>query len=168
MEFRKASAEDEDALMAIIDEAKAYFHRQGIDQWQKGYPNRETLRADRQSGAGWVLVRDGIPVAYSAVIFGVEPTYRVLENGAWLREGPYVVVHRTCVREDRKGQGLAGRLLGKVADMAWANGVRDLRIDTHMDNRSMRHMLEKNGFSARGIIHLADGDPRVAYEKALG
>ena len=42
-----------------------------------------------------------------------------------------------------------------------------LRADTHADNKIMQHVLEKNGFRKCGIIHLANGDPRLAYEKML-
>jgi hypothetical protein len=28
----------------------------------------------------------------------------------------------------------------------------------------MQHVVEKHGFSRRGIIFLANGDPRIAYE----
>ena len=29
----------------------------------------------------------------------------------------------------------------------------------------MQHLLEKNGFTRCGIIHVADGTPRIAYQK---
>lgn len=29
----------------------------------------------------------------------------------------------------------------------------------------MQHILEKNGFARCGIIHVADGTPRIAYQK---
>lgn len=40
-----------------------------------------------------------------------------------------------------------------------------LRADTHFDNHTMQHLLEKNGFERRGIIYLKNGDPRIAYQK---
>ena len=33
------------------------------------------------------------------------------------------------------------------------------------DNKIMQHLLEKNGFTRCGIIHVADGSPRFAYQK---
>ena len=39
-----------------------------------------------------------------------------------------------------------------------------MRIDTHEDNKIMQHLIEKNGFSKRGIIFKDDGSPRVAFE----
>lgn len=28
----------------------------------------------------------------------------------------------------------------------------------------MRHLIEKHGFARRGVIHVEDGSPRIAYE----
>ena len=39
------------------------------------------------------------------------------------------------------------------------------RADTHADNKIMQHLLEKNGFTRCGVIHVADGSPRFAYQK---
>lgn len=167
MEFRKTEEADEAAVMAMIDEAKAYFRRQGINQWQDGYPNPQTLRQDNAAGVGHCLAENGRPVAYGAIIFGTEPTYARLDGGRWLQNGPYGVVHRTVVQESQKGKSLAGRLLAEAEAMARARGIADLRVDTHRDNRSMRRMLEKNGFTCVGTIYLENGDPRVAYEKVL-
>ena len=40
-----------------------------------------------------------------------------------------------------------------------------VRADTHADNKIMQHILEKNGFTKCGIIHVADGTPRIAYQR---
>lgn len=42
-----------------------------------------------------------------------------------------------------------------------------LRGDTHRDNQPMRRVMEKNGFSYRGVIHLEDGAERLAFEALL-
>ena len=41
----------------------------------------------------------------------------------------------------------------------------NIRIDTHRDNRIMQHNIEKHGFTYCGIIYLANGDERLAYQK---
>ena len=40
-----------------------------------------------------------------------------------------------------------------------------LRIDTHQNNRPMRTLIPRAGFAYCGVIHLADGSPRLAYER---
>ena len=40
-----------------------------------------------------------------------------------------------------------------------------MRADTHADNKVMQHLLESEGFTRCGIIHVADGTPRIAYQR---
>jgi hypothetical protein len=40
-----------------------------------------------------------------------------------------------------------------------------IRIDTHKDNIIMRKGLEKRGYQYCGIIHLLNGDERLAFQK---
>ena len=42
--------------------------------------------------------------------------------------------------------------------------TRHIRIDTHEDNTVMHHLMNKYGFSKRGIIYLQNGAERIAYE----
>jgi hypothetical protein len=41
----------------------------------------------------------------------------------------------------------------------------NIRIDTHRYNLIMQHNILKHGFSYFGIILLASGDERLAYQK---
>mgnify|MGYP003296922186 CR=1 FL=1 len=40
----------------------------------------------------------------------------------------------------------------------------NIRIDTHHDNVVMQRLLKKLGFQYCGIIHLENGDPRLAFQ----
>ncbi len=46
MRLRKVSIEEKHVAMEIIDMAKLHLREQGIDQWQDGYPNLDSIRAD--------------------------------------------------------------------------------------------------------------------------
>ena len=41
--------------------------------------------------------------------------------------------------------------------------INHIRIDTHEDNKIMQRAIARQGFSRCGIIHLANGSPRIAY-----
>jgi hypothetical protein len=41
----------------------------------------------------------------------------------------------------------------------------NIRIDTHRANTIMQHNVMKHGFSYCGIIYLASGDERLAYQR---
>ena len=40
----------------------------------------------------------------------------------------------------------------------------NIRIDTHRDNQTMRRLLARYGFIECGIIYLANGDERLAFQ----
>lgn len=165
MELEKAQPADIPAIMEIVEEAKAYFRSQGVNQWQDGYPNAASIAWDIQNGYGYLLREKEDAVAYASISFDGEPTYAVIEDGEWRSQDEYAVIHRVCVKNRCKGQGVASCFLEKAKELCRARGVRWLRMDTHKENQSMQKFLRKNSFELRGIIHLQNGDPRLAFDR---
>ncbi len=165
MDLEKAKTADISAIMEIVEEAKAYFRSQGINQWQDGYPNAESIGSDIQNGYGYLLREKEDAVAYASISFDGEPTYTIIEEGNWRSQEPYAVIHRVCVKNRYKGQGVASCFLEKAKELCRAQGVHWLRMDTHKENQSMQKFLRKNGFELRGIIYLQNGDPRLAFDR---
>jgi len=165
--IRKSREADLDRLMEIIEEARGTIAALGIEQWQNGYPSREIMEADVAEGASY-LVTDGDGICGTFALFpGEEPTYRKIYRGSWLTQGDYVAIHRVAIAVKNRGRGIAEKIMEFSAEYAKKQGTKSLRIDTHPGNVVMRRMLEKNGFSYCGIIHLKNGNERVAYEKEL-
>ena len=69
---------------------------------------------------------------------------------------PYLTIHRLA------GDGQVHGLFQCVADYC-KNISRNIRVDTHANNRIMQKLMEKNGFTKCGIIYVKDGTPRIAY-----
>lgn len=90
--------------------------------------------------------------------WGEDPTYQVIEGGAWKSDAPYGTLHRVA------GSGEVRGLFGQMVDYAWGV-IPHLRIDTHENNAVMRHLVEKHGFQRCGVIYLEDGAPRIAFER---
>ncbi len=164
MIYRLAANEDLDQMMAMVDQAKASFKARGIDQWQKGEPDREGLAAGAAKGQIRVLEEDGRVIGMITLLEGRDPSYAKID-GAWLNDRPYVGFHRVCVAEDLKGRGIAARLFSESEAYSRSLGYDDIRIDTHRNNIPMQKMLEKNGFSRCGIIFVEDGTERIAFQK---
>lgn len=165
MELRKAKVHELDTAMALIDQAKAFLKQQGVDQWQSGYPDRDCIAADLATEKGYFCVEDGTVVGYLCIDFDGEPAYASL-HGTWLTQEAYVVVHRMALDDRVKGRGLASRAFTLVEELAREKGVHSFKVDTDRDNRIMRHLLEKNGFSYCGTIRF-DNSEKVAFEKQI-
>lgn len=166
--IRAAVPEDLDAMLGLIAMAVAYMKQQGIRQWSDGYPNAEVLMADICRGESYVCEAGGRIIGTAALSLREETTYRRIFDGGWLTEGAYGVIHRIAVDDRAKGCGVAAAFVDYIEKMCISHGIYAVRVDTHEDNLSMQRMLKKHGFVRCGIIYLASGDARVAFEKVLG
>lgn len=171
MEFRKTVKADVPKVMEIINQAKNYLKGQGIDQWQKGYPNEELIYDDIEKGIGYVMVKDGEVIATTAISFEEESAYNKIQEGKWITEGEYSSIHRIAVANSQKGSGVMGEMVKCVQQMSLERGMHSIKIDTHEENLSMQKAMENSGFKYCGVIYLEggpeDGDKRVAYEKVF-
>lgn len=153
---RKAVHEELETILSIYAVAREFMAQTGNpNQWGKTNPPKEQVVRDIAEGTLYVIVSDSIHgVFYFAL--GEDPTYAVIEEGSWGSDAPYGTIHRIA------GDGSGGIVATSVAFAKQT--TRHIRIDTHHDNKVMQHVLEKQGFTRRGIIHIADGSPRIAYE----
>ena len=67
MEFRQAKISDLDQIMEIIELSKKYLKETKVDQWQDGYPAKEDLRRDIESGNSYVLTNKDEIVATTVI-----------------------------------------------------------------------------------------------------
>ena len=170
MNIRKAETQDIDKITAIFSEARETIAKLGIDQWQDGYPTREIAEEDVALACSYVVEINGEVCATFVLQEDGEPNYDVIERGEWLTGNEsrnYLAVHRVAIAVSSRGRGVAGHMISYAADFARERGLSSLRIDTHEGNVVMRRMLEKNKFTCCGVIHLENGDARVAYERII-
>lgn len=147
--------------MELFDQAKSIMRANGnFDQWNEGYPSRETAMTDIENGNSYVCCDDsGETVATFALIIGADPTYARIYDGSWIDDTlPYGTIHRLA--STASSHGIASEVI------RWCfERIPNLRADTHSDNLILQHILPREGFRYCGIIHLADGSPRLAYQK---
>ena len=166
--LRLVSIEEVEQAMNIINQAKAYLKAQGIDQWQTGYPDADSIKKDIQNETGYFMLSEEQDIlAYMCIDFAGEPAYEEL-NGKWLseREEPYVVVHRLAIAELGRGQGNAAKAFDLAEQLARKRGIRYFRVDTDDRNVIMKHILKKQGFTYCGEIWF-DNSVKIAFEKPI-
>ncbi|EJT6501449.1 GNAT family N-acetyltransferase [Clostridium perfringens] len=167
MEFRQAKISDLDQIVEIIELSKKYLKETKVDQWQDGYPAKEDLRKDIESGNSYVLTNKDEIVATTVISLEGESTYNLIFNGEWITNEEYIVMHRVAVHDKYKGKGIFKELIKEAESLALNKGISSIKIDTHRDNISMQRAVVKNDFQKCGIIYLEDGSERIAFEKVL-
>ena len=160
MTIRQTRPEELDKVMAIYDAGREYMRQNGnMQQWINGYPDRVLIKADIEKGISYVAADENDePACVFAFMEGPDPTYGYITDGNWPDDLPYSVIHRIAVSDHRKG------IAGFVYDWCSQHCV-SLRADTHRDNIPMQNSLLKNGFHYCGIIFIADGSERMAFQK---
>lgn len=160
-QIRPATISDLPRILPIYQEARQFMRESGNpNQWGSDRPTESTLKEDIAKGQLFLCTDKEETVCVFAYIPGTDPTYLVIDNGAWLNDAPYGVIHRIAVAT--RGKGVA------TYCFQWALAqCPNLRIDTHSDNIPMQAALRKNGFAQCGIIYLSNGDPRIAFHKVI-
>ena len=178
--IRKTESGDVSAVMHLIELARTTMSILGIDQWQNGYPAESDIQNDIENGESYVLIDEEEIIGSFVITELPDPSYGEIE-GEWKIDGvPYISIHRLTVAPDHrrtysnpKQRHSATKFImdyiKQYAEMRHIEG--GIRSDTHEGNIPMRRMLEYNGFTYCGVIHLnvdneERGKARVAYQFA--
>ena len=159
MTIRKTTYEDIPAVLEIYAQGREIMAQSGNHaQWQNGHPAQPVVENDISTGNSYVCIQNQKIIAVFYLGLEPEPTYAKID-GAWLNpEETYGVVHRIARAHDAKGAG--------EFCLNWCfDHIANIRIDTHQDNIPMRRLLEKLGYQHTGIIWIANGDERLAFQK---
>lgn len=162
MKIRHTTTNDLNAVLPVFDIARNTMRLNGnLKQWTNGYPSIEQLVADIQSGNSYVCVDEGDEIV-ATFYFSTsgEPTYSYIEGGSWLNDKPYGVVHR--IAGSGKVRGVGAYCINWCFEQ-----LPNIRIDTHRDNKIMQNLLYKLDYKYCGVIYLANGDERLAFQKCV-
>ncbi len=169
--MRQAQNNDVIDILNIIETARIYLNQQGVNQWQLGYPNQDTILSDLNQKIGYVLIVADQVAGYVAIVSGEEPNYKKIELGQWLNKSTdYVVIHRFALSPLYRGQKLTQRFMTAILTYFFERQAFDFRIDTHPENIPMQAVIRDNGFTKQGIVRIDEGTDssiRWAYQLLL-
>ncbi|MBO5967522.1 MAG: GNAT family N-acetyltransferase [Clostridia bacterium] len=161
MNIRKANYKDLEEIRLIYQSARKFMSDNGNpNQWGNNNPPLSRTEEDLRENNLYVVEDDKDILAVFFYKYGDDPTYKIIYQGSWLNNSPYGVIHRIAVSDKARGKGIAGICF----DFAYSQ-CKNLKIDTHKDNIPMQRALAKHGFKQCGIIHLVNGDERIAFQK---
>ena len=156
MTIRLAEIRDLPELNRIYDSARQHMRRNGNPtQWADDYPSAALLENDIGNQQLYVIEENGVHGVF-VLANGPDPTYLRID-GDWLSDSPYMVIHRIA------SDGVCSGVLASAIQLA-KERTGSLRIDTHENNRTMRQLLSRFGFTYCGIICLENGEERLAFQ----
>ena len=154
---RYTTLDDLDKVLSIYDSARRRMRESGNpNQWIDGYPSKEVVTEDINRRSSLVIEINGEIAGVFTFFIGEDPTYNKI-YGEWLNNKPYGTIHRIASAPEAKG------VADICLDYCTASGY-EIRIDTHEDNAPMLGWIRSRGFQYCGIIHCANGTPRLAFQ----
>ncbi len=156
----KTTTDDINAILEIFSNAQKFMQKTGNPtQWTNGYPSREILEEDIKKDISYKIVDENNVIQGTFTFFiGEDPTYAIIEDGKWLDDSTYGVIHRLA------SKGLVKGITDVCIDFCFKE-CQHLRVDTHEDNKIMQNAFLRNGFVYTGIIYVRDRSKRMAFEK---
>ena len=103
LDIRPALVRDIDAIMEIFCRARAFMAAHGNPgQWTGGYPSRELLLSEIAASHCFVCTDGRGDIAGTfCFIIGEDPTYRLIEQGAWLSAASFTLTTARPVSHTR-------------------------------------------------------------------
>ncbi|MCF6523787.1 N-acetyltransferase [Streptomyces sp. JJ36] len=150
----------EPVLGGFREEAAAWLHRLGSDQWQRPYP-ADRLLAAIEAGSVF-MVTDG-DVTAATITLDAQA-----EEGLWTDQElgePSLFITKLTVARSHAGRNLGGRLLDWASDRAYRAGAKWLRLDAWTTNEGLQRYYLRQGLehvrTVRGGVAV-NGGPRVS------
>ncbi|ELP86061.1 hypothetical protein EIN_327080 [Entamoeba invadens IP1] len=159
LEIRFATKDDINVLISIYTIARNYMITHGNPtQWGDVYPTIEQITIDIEKNGLYVCTSNNIISAVFACFPGPDQTYGEIE-GNWTNNLEYHVIHRIASNNTVKD-------IGKYCIQWCLNKFKNIRIDTHKDNKKMLLLMNQMKFTYCGIVHVRNSE-RVAFQKLI-
>lgn len=169
IKIRKAYENDLNKVLEIINEAKLIMKEMDIPQWQNpNYPTKDDLVLDIEKDSLYVMTLNDVIIGTTSIFVRKEndneDNYHTIFDGEWLNDDSYVVIHRCAIKNENRGNNFIEKFFSKAKEIAIENNIKNLRIDTHEKNTSMRKAIDKYGFIYCGKVFMLDSTERYAYQ----
>ena len=155
LSFMLAQKEDLDKVLAMFTDAINEMNRNGIDQWDNIYPDRNILQDDIIKKQLYIGLSEGTVVSTYVINQECDEQYI---NGKWkYSNSTYYVIHRLCVNPLFQNQRIGTLTMLHIENEIRKMGIDTIRLDAFTLNPYAVKMYEKLGYLKIGFAHWRKG-----------
>jgi ribosomal protein S18 acetylase RimI-like enzyme len=154
VKIRPARLNDLPNLMALLCSCVRQMLSEGIDQWDKIYPDEATCAGDIERRELFLLERDSRISGIITLNEFQDPAYREVP---WHYSSKALVIHRLAVDPACQGQGIAGELMQFAREYARQQRYATIRLDAFAGNPRALALYERLGYRLAGSVLFRKG-----------
>ncbi len=145
--------------IGVMQEVAAWGRAKGFRIWPDAWLTREVLLAADVHPENFYLGKIGGRTACAFLLQTRDSEYW---GGAG--EGEAVYLHKFCVRREFAGRGMTGLVIGAIKKLCKERGIRYIRLDTTLDEKTVRKIYLHAGFKIIDILDHPNGRSTALYE----
>jgi hypothetical protein len=157
--IRTAKKDDIEKLNEVFEFARQIMiSNNNPTQWSTFHPSKKFLLEDIQLGILYVVEFENKICGAFALVFGEDEPYKHI-IGKRIDDSPYITIHSLA------SNGKIRDLFGVVLEYAKSFN-HHIRIDTHRNNATMLHLMDKYGFVRTGLcyVDMPFDNERITFE----
>ena len=152
MIIRKAEISDLENIMLMYKSCVAGMIANGIDQWDKSYPNAEVIMEDLIAQTYFVALESKVIIAGINIDQNQDKTYLTID---WEdKKNQFLVVHRLAVKVEFWNDGIGKSLMLFTENLVTEKGLNSIRLDTYSGNPKAMEFYKRLGYKELGPINL--------------
>lgn len=165
MYIRLANIMDLPAVINLMTRVIPAMQASGNEQWDNDYPSGDIFKKDINEHNLFILLHDNKLLGAVVINAIFPPEYKSI---TWCTSPNTYTFHRMMVDPEFQGQGIATAIFQFIEKRGKNMGLKSLRVDTNVRNKTMRSLFEKFNYTFAGIVHFRNKTSDfLCYEKTL-
>ncbi len=162
--IKKIEIDQIDLVMELIGASAHHMSKNGIDQWDSLYPDRDTVNTDIKNSYAYGYFMDNEPAGYMALNTNCDVEYNDV-NWKYSHDNS-LILHRLTVHPEHQRKGIARKMMAFYEEFAIKNGYKTIRFDTFSENPGAMNLYKSLGYNIPGYVNFRKGKFWV-FEKQI-
>ena len=165
--IRIGSVTDIDSILGVTKSCARHMKSQGIFQWNKHYPDKNSFIDDAKKKELFVFVEDESIVACISLCNEMDKVYKSVKWNTKNHNNLYV--HRLAVHPNFQKKGIGKSLMDYAEKFGKKNQYISIRLDTFSENKRNLKFYESRGYKRLEEIYFPKQSkfPFYCYELIL-